>query len=106
MHIGLDQSFTLQGKGGAWAPLCPPPLSYASADIDYSVEEYELNFHWSSLYRQLRVRRALSIFKDVLLRTRRALVLYNVYGDSALLVLNRTSLNLVIAPFWLSTDNM
>ena len=53
-------------------PLCPPPpLSYASADIhvDYSVEEYELNFHWGSLYRQLRARRALSIFKDVPLRT-------------------------------------
>ena len=36
-------------------------------------------------YRQLNVRRALSIsiFKDVLLRTRRVLSLYNVYGDSA-----------------------
>ena len=43
--------------------------------------------------RQLRTRRALSIFKDVLLRTRSALSLYKVYGTSALLVLNRTSLN-------------
>ena len=33
------------------------------------------------------------MFKDVLLRTRRALSLYKVYGDSALLVLNGTSLN-------------
>ena len=38
-------------------------------------------------------RRALSIVKDVPLRTRRALSLYNFYGDSALLVLNGISLN-------------
>ena len=31
-------------------------------------------------------------FIDVPLRTRRALLLYKVYGDNALLVLNRTSL--------------
>ena len=43
---------------------------------------------------QLTARRALSIFKDVPLRTRGALSLYNVYGDSALLVLNGTSLNI------------
>ena len=41
----------------------------------------------------LRTRRALSIFKDVPLRTRRGLSLCKVYGDSALLVLNGTSLN-------------
>ena len=41
----------------------------------------------------MRARRALSILKDVPLRTRRALSLYNVYGDSSFLVLNRTSLN-------------
>ena len=41
----------------------------------------------------LRTRRALSLFKDGQLRTRRALSLYKVYGDSALLVLNGTSLN-------------
>ena len=34
--------------------------------------------------RLLRARRALSIFKDVPLRTRRVLSLYKVYGDSAL----------------------
>ena len=44
------------------------------------------------LYRQLRARRALLQLKDVLLRTRRALLLYKVNGNSALLVLNRTSL--------------
>ena len=42
-------------------------------------------------YHQLRARRALSIFKDVPLRTRRALLLYEGFGNSALLVLNRTS---------------
>ena len=46
----------------------------------------------SGSYRQLRARRTLSIFKDILLRTRRALMLYTVNGDSALLVLNGTSL--------------
>ena len=35
----------------------------------------------------------LSILKDVPLRTRRALSLYDVYGNSALLVFNGTSLN-------------
>ena len=47
----------------------------------------------SLLYRQLRARRALSIVKDVPSITRRALLLYNVYGDSALLLLNGTFLN-------------
>ena len=42
---------------------------------------------------QLRTRRALLQSKDVPLRTRRELRLYKVYGDSALLALNRTSLN-------------
>ena len=36
---------------------------------------------------------ALSIFKDIPFRTRRALLLYKVNGDNALLVLNGTSLN-------------
>ena len=47
----------------------------------------------SRLWRLLRARRALSIFKDVPLRTRRALSLYKVHLHSALLVLNGTSLN-------------
>ena len=42
-------------------------------------------------YHQLRTRKTLSIFTDVPLRTRRALSLYKVYGDGALLVLNGTS---------------
>ena len=50
----------------------------------------------------LRTRRALTIYKDVPLRTRRALSLYKFYGDSALLVLNRTLLNSVNALLALS----
>ena len=41
----------------------------------------------------MRARRTLMLFIDVPLRTRRALLLYNVYGDSTLLVLNGTLLN-------------
>ena len=56
----------------------------------------------SRTYRQLRVRRALSIFKDVLLRSRRVLSLYKVYGDSAILVLNKTlnSVRALLALNW------
>ena len=42
------------------------------------------------------------MFKDVLLRTRRALLLYKVYGSSTLLVLNGTYLNSVNALLVLS----
>ena len=46
-------------------------------------------------YRQLRARRALSQFRDVPLRTRRALSpLCTLYSDSALLGLNGTSVNI------------
>ena len=45
-------------------------------------------------YRQLRARRALLLLKDVPLRTRRALSPQTLYSNSALLVLNRTSLNI------------
>ena len=44
-------------------------------------------------------------FKDVPFRTRRALSLYKVYGDRALLVLKRTSLNNVNALLALSQRN-
>ena len=49
------------------------------------------------VYPQLRARRALLLFKDVLLRTRRVLLLYKVYGNSILLVLNKTAFNSVDA---------
>ena len=45
------------------------------------------------IYCQLRARKALMLVKDVLLRTRRVLSLYKVYGDIAPLVLNGTLLN-------------
>ena len=44
----------------------------------------------SNFYRSVETR---SMFKDVPLRTRRGLLLYKVYSNSALLVLNGTSLN-------------
>ena len=56
-----------------------------------------------SEYSRLRARRALLQFKDVPLKTRRALLPYTVYGDSALLVLNGTSLicnNALLALNW------
>ena len=43
--------------------------------------------------RQFRAKRALSLFKDVPLRTRRVLSLYKVFSISLILVLNETSLN-------------
>ena len=51
---------------------------------------------------QSRARRALTQFKDIPLRTKRALSLYKVYGDSILLVLNGTSLKIVNAILALS----
>ena len=48
-------------------------------------------------YRQLRARWALTLFKAVPFRTTRALLLYEVYGDRILLVLNRTFLNSINA---------
>ena len=43
-------------------------------------------------YRRLRARRVLMQFKDIMLRTRRVLSLYKVYGNSTLLHLNGISL--------------
>ena len=47
---------------------------------------FELVDH--SPYRQLRARRALLQLKDVPLRTRRALLLYKINGNNALLALS------------------
>ena len=43
-------------------------------------------------FRQVRARRALTLFNNVLLRTRRALALYKVYGK------------LAVGPFWFLTE--
>ena len=62
-----------------------------------------VNHRRDIVYRQLRARRALLKWKNVPLRTRRALLLYKVYGDSALLVLNGNSLicnNALLALNW------
>ena len=53
----------------------------------------------------LRTRRALTLFNIDLLKTRRALSLPTLY-DSTLLVLNETLVNNNLMPFWLSTDDM
>ena len=66
----------------------------------YCSYPFQLNVY----YRQLRAKRALMLFKDVLLRTRRALSLYILYGDSGLLNLNGTSLNSVNALLVLSVN--
>ena len=50
-------------------------------------------FSDKSTNRPLRAIRALSVFNYVLLRTRRELFRYKVYGNSALLVLNGSSVN-------------
>ena len=50
------------------------------------ISTHVIIFHtanFCSLHGQMRERRVLSIFKDVLLRTRRAQSLDNVHGDSA-----------------------
>ena len=56
---------------------------------------------WCITYGQLWARRALMQFKDVPLRTRRGLSLYKVYGISALLVLNGTTLTPFRRYHWL-----
>ena len=61
-----------------------------------------------STFRQLRARRAQSIFKDVPLRTRRALSPQILYSDSDLLVFNATSLNInsaLLALNWRFANN-
>ena len=64
-----------------------------------------MNMSWTS--RQLRARRALSIFKDVPLRTRRARSLYRVYEIAPFCSWFSTEYDwMVIAPFWLSTDEV
>ena len=60
--------------------------------VDFAKHQQILNINCTT-YRQLRARRALSLFKDVPLKTRRALLLYKVYEDNCLLVINRTSFN-------------
>ena len=56
-------------------------------------------------YRQLRARRVLLQIKDVLLRTRRALLPYTLYSNSPFWF-STEHLWIAITPFWLSTDDI
>ena len=72
------------------------PFWFSAYHIWYHTLHYAGGWGWETEQTSIESRRALSIFKDVPLRTRKALSLYNINGDSALLVLNRT---------WLNSDN-
>ena len=71
--------------------------NYLKLDFFICKKTFSLVNSINLIYCQLRARRALSLLHDVPLRTRRALSLCKVYGDSALLVLNGTLLNSVNA---------
>ena len=76
------------------------PLKLQCFNIRALIKHYQ--FEIELTFRQLRARKALMQFKDVPLRARRALSLYKVHGDSALLVLNGISLNNINALLALS----
>ena len=63
------------------------------------LNETSMKYKSCTSFCQFRARRALLQFSDVLLRTRRVLLLYKVHGNSTLLVLNGTSLNCNLPPF-------
>ena len=88
--------------------------SYTCSFTSHEVMLYRLyekctlwkNDHCPKTTCQLRARRVLKLFNDVLLRTRRALSPYTLYSDSAILVLNGTSLNIVNALLALNLTNI
>ena len=75
-HAGIGQKWLV------WRKIIPPSIKSGYV------------WHEKGTYRQLKARRALSLFKDVPLRSRRALSPWTLYSDSTLLVLNGTSLNI------------
>ena len=75
-----------------WHYLIHPPPPPHMLHLWYSHCTHIECFMWTHC--QVRARRVLSIFKDVPLRTRRVLLPYTFYSNSALLVLNRTSLDI------------
>ena len=81
-------------------------MGYYIQDIWFSFETEHGIAMKHNKNRQLRARRALLHLKDVPLRTRRALLLYKVNGNSALLVLNGTSLICNSALLALSLRNL
>ena len=74
-----------------------PPQAFGTildVEIIFNERGSKVRSHNPTLWnRQLRARRALLQIKDVPLRTRRALLPLTLYSNSALLVLNRTSLS-------------
>ena len=80
--------------------------NYALILVYHVISHFCINQTYSlcRAYRQLRARRALSIFKDLLLRTRRALSLYNVYA-TAPFWFSAEYIWIWIASFWLSRDD-
>ena len=92
----------------------------AKIPLSYIFHKYASHVTWFDYYEvritgrhmkdrryQLRARGALMLPNDVPLRTRRALLLYKVYGNSTLLVLNGNKYCwIVLTPFWLSADNI
>ena len=66
---------------------------YFSSILSFSLSLLAVQSHFIS--REPEPRRALSLYDNVPLRTRRVLLLYKVYGNSAFLVLNGTLLNSV-----------
>ena len=93
VHNGFSINFSIHGSSAWWSRTRFPGYPGQSAQSDgHFGGQHDVSKH-TSTYHQLRARKALSIFKDPPLRTRRALLLYKVEGDSALLVLNETSLN-------------
>ena len=64
-----------------------------------------MDFTLIFIYCQLRARRALPLLNDVLLRTRRALWLYKVYGKAPFWF-SMEHHWLMITPFWLSTADI
>ena len=98
-----------------WCNLFHLELEYIIASETRSEEINTLNlfsFQFQNeinkiaIYRQLRARRALSLFNDAPLRTTRRLSLCTLYSISPLLVLNGTSLNidnaLLVLNWWYS----
>ena len=93
----LEQSknkrIDLDNEALRWSPLAVTGLAILEEEREAKREvRHNVQLAFDPTFRQLRARRALTLFNDVPLRTRRALSPYTLYSNSALLVLNGTSL--------------
>ena len=82
-------------KSSSTAKFSTPCAALTLESVDQNMGFNYTGFWWvpyhmikEKIKRQLRARRALTLFNDVPLRFGRAISLYKVYADSALLVLN------------------